>query len=138
MKCKNAQYIAKNIELNQEFSFSHPSTKLKMNKIYNSHYSGSPLWNLFGKGALNLESSYNRSVKVMLDLPYATHRSLVQPLTGDKHLKLVLIRRFVSFLEMIKKSGKRAVNMLMMESMKDVISVTGSNMRNIMILVGKR
>ena len=137
LKCKNAQYIAKNIELNQEFSFSHPSTKLKMNKIYNSHYSGSPLWNLFGKGALNLESSYNRSVKVMLDLPYATHRSLVQPLTGDKHLKLVLIRRFVSFLEMIKKSGKKAVNMLMRESMKDVRSVTGSNMRNIMILVGK-
>ena len=52
-------------------------------------------------------------------------------------MKLVLIRRFVSFLEMIKKSGKRAVNMLMMESMKDVRSVTGSNMRNIMILVGK-
>ena len=137
IKVKNAQYKAKNIELNQEFSFAHPSTKLRINKIYNSHYSGSPLWDLFGTGALTLESSYNRSVKVMLDLPYATHRSLIQPLTGDQHIKLVLIRRFVGFMEKIQNSGKSALQMLRMEAMKDVRSVTGSNLRNIMLLVGK-
>ena len=81
MSVKNAQYINKNIELNQEFFFAHPFTKIKVNKIYNSHFYGSPLWNLFGSGALRIESSYNRSVKIMLDLPYATHRSLIQPLT---------------------------------------------------------
>ena len=30
---KNAQYITKNIELNQEFSSAHPITKLRINKI---------------------------------------------------------------------------------------------------------
>ena len=40
MVTKNAQYVAKNIELNQEFSFAHPNTKMKINQIYNSHYSG--------------------------------------------------------------------------------------------------
>ena len=44
IKVKNAQYIGKNLELNQEFYFSHPFTKLKLNQIYNSHYSGSVLW----------------------------------------------------------------------------------------------
>ena len=77
MNEKNAQYISKNIELNQEFSFADPFTKLKMNNIYNSHYYGSPLWDLFGVGAVQVESTYNRSVKVMLDLPFDAHRCLI-------------------------------------------------------------
>ena len=48
MRVKNAIYVEKNIELNQEFFFAHQVTKLTMNKIYNPHYSGNPLWNLFG------------------------------------------------------------------------------------------
>ena len=106
-----------------------------INWIWN--YSGSPLWNLFGPGALTLESSYNRSVKVMLGLPFATHRSLIQPLTGDQHLKIVLIKRYLGFIEKIKNSDKAALKMLMMEARSDVRSVTGANLRNIMILVGK-
>ena len=137
MKMKKAQYIDKNVELNQEFHFAHPSTKFKVNQIYNSHFYGSPLWNLFGPGALAIESSYNRSVKVMLDLPFATHRSLIEPLTGETHVKLVLIRRYLGFIEKIKSSNKAPLKMLMKEAMLDVRSVTGGNMRNIMLLVGK-
>ena len=91
MNEKNGQYINKNIELNKELSFADPFTKLKLNKIYNSHYYGSPLWDLFGVGAVQIESSYNRSVKVMLDLPFGTHRYLIQPLTSEEHVKVVLV-----------------------------------------------
>ena len=73
----------------------------------------------------------------MLDLPYATHRSLIQPLTDTAHVKLVLIKRFLGFIQKIRNSEKKALNMLMLEAMKDVRSVTGSNMRNIMLLLGK-
>ena len=106
---KNAMYIEKNIELNQEFCFAHPSTKLTTNKIYNSHYSSSPLWNLFGSGAMRIESSYNRSVKIMLGLPFATHRCLIQPLTGEKHIKMVLISRYLGFIKKIASHKKKAV-----------------------------
>ena len=138
MKVKTAQYISKNMELNQEFYFTHPSTKLKINLIYNSHYSGSPIWNLFGPGSLRIQSSYNRSVKVMLDLPLSTHRSLIQPLTGVEHVKLSLIKRFLGFLDKIRCSNKKALNMLLQEAMMDVRSVTGANLRNIMLLVDKK
>ena len=137
MRVKNAAYVEKNIELNQEFFFTHPSTKLTMNRIYISHYSGSPLWNLFGVGAKRIESSYNRSVKIMLDLPYATHRCLIEPLTGERHVKKVLISRYLGFMEKIASSKKRAVKMLMETAKKYVRSVTGHNFRNIMLLVGK-
>ena len=100
IRVNKANYVTKNIELNQEFSWAHPATKIKMNNIYNSHFYGSVLWNLFGSGALSIESSYNMSVKVMLDLPWATHRSPIQPLTGEVHVKLVL--RFLIFLEKIE------------------------------------
>ena len=137
MNIKKAQYISKNIELNQEFHFSHPYTRLKLNSIYNSHCYGSPLWDLFGACAVQLESSYNRSVKVMLDLPYATHRSLIEPLTNEVHLRIVLVKRFLSFIQKIKSSGKPPLVMLLSEAISDARSTTGSNMRNIMLTVGK-
>ena len=73
----------------------------------------------------------------MLDLPYATHRNLIQPRTGEKHVKLILIKRFLGFMDKIAKSGKAALQMLMSETKKDARSVTGSNFRNIMLLLGE-
>ena len=137
MRVKNAKYIGKNIELNQEFFFAHPETKIKINQIYNSSYYSSPLWDLFGNGARKLESSYNRSVKIMLGLPYDTHRCLIEPLTDIKHVKKLLITRFLGFMENIKKNKKEALKMLMNTAMEDVRSVTGKNYREIMLLTGK-
>ena len=48
IRVKRANFISKNIELNQEFDFSHPLTKVKLNLIYNFHFTGSPLWDLCG------------------------------------------------------------------------------------------
>ena len=73
MNIKKAKYISNYIKINQEFHFSSPETKLKINEIYNYSWFGSVLYNLFSPGAVRLESSYNRSVKCMLDLPLATH-----------------------------------------------------------------
>ena len=137
MRIKNAIYIEKNCELNQEFHFPHPVTRLRVNQIYNSHFSSSPLWNLFGIGARRIETSYNRSVKIMLDLPYGTHRYLIEPLTSTMHVKRVLINRFLGFMDKISKSEKKAIKMLMETSKRDVRSVTGRNYREIMILLGK-
>ena len=83
-------YVEKNIDLNQEFYFAHSDTKLAINKIYNSHFSGSPLWDLFGIGARNIETSYNKSVKYMLDLPYATHRYLIESLNWCGVMKMMI------------------------------------------------
>ena len=47
IKEKRARYISRNNELLQEFSFAHPRTKFQINKIFNSHFSGQVLWDLF-------------------------------------------------------------------------------------------
>ena len=35
---KRAAMIAKNVELNQEFHFGHPTSRIRINQIYNSHF----------------------------------------------------------------------------------------------------
>ena len=67
MKVKRAAF--KNIELNQEFSFCHPSVKDRINQIYNLHFTGSVMLDLFSKEAIMLENSWNTSLRVMFDLP---------------------------------------------------------------------
>ena len=51
MKEKRAQYIQRNNELMQEFSFEHSYTKCNINAIFNSHFTGSVLWDLFRTGS---------------------------------------------------------------------------------------
>ena len=95
------QYVSKNIEINQEFKFSAAKTRLEINSIYNSSWYGSTLWNLFGADSIKIESSYNRSIKYSMNLPYSTHRYLIEPLSERRHLKWLLISRFLDFMTKI-------------------------------------
>ena len=134
---KRAKFVTKNIELNQEFYFSDPETRFNINQIFNSHYTGSPLWNLFSSEAIRLESSYNRSIKIMFDLPYDTHRHLIEPITDTRHVRIILLKRFMNFIQQIRKSTKMLPK-LMLDLIKcDVKSTTGSNLRNILLQTRK-
>ena len=134
---KSARYIGRNMELNQEFSFAHPQTKIHVNQIYNYHFTGSPLWNLFSREAEMLENSYNSSVRHMFDLPRESHRYFVEGLTEGPHLKSTLIKRFLSFTEQIMRSTKSALKSIFNLVKYDTQSVTGYNLRKIMLLVNK-
>ena len=137
MKRKRAQYISKNNEIRQEFQFCHPLAQFHVNQIYNSSFTGSPIWNLFCRESEMLEKSWNTSVRVMFGLPFNTHRYFIQPVSGKKHLKNILLSRFLSFLVQIKKTCKKLPGYLLDMIKQDVRSTTGANLRNIMRLVGK-
>ena len=137
VKIKRAQYINKNIELRQEFHFASSRTLMQVNEIYNFHFTGSPLWDLFGTQMKSLESSYNLSVKNMFGLPLATHRGLICTVTGKSHLRNILFLRFVNFVRNVQSSHKRVPRMFMNHVLEDVNSVTGSNMRNILLQTDK-
>ena len=57
---KKARYIAKNIEINQEFHFCSFETKLTINAIYSSSWFGCVIYDLFSPAAVRLESAYNQ------------------------------------------------------------------------------
>jgi hypothetical protein len=110
---------------------------LEINQIYNSHFTGSQLWDLGSREVQKLESTYNRSVKIMLDLPWATHRYFIEPLTGEPHVSRVLIRRYLSFVNKLEMSPKHPLKTLLDIAREDVRSITGSNLRRIMLLSGR-
>ena len=137
MSIKRARYIDRNNELQQEFFFAHPETKVKVNRIYNTHFTGSPLWDLFSRESEMIENTYNVSIRAMFDIPRQTHKYFIEPLTQQKHLKALLIRRFLSFIEQIKKCPKDVVKVVLNTIKHDVASTTGSNLRNILLMMGK-
>ena len=134
---KRARFITKCVELDQEFHFASGRTKLELNSIYNFHFTGSPIWNLFCKSAVALESTYNRSVKSMFNLPIETHRNLIESVTRRNHLRTVLMSRFTNFLKQVSNSQKIVPKMLLSAIKYDARSVTGSNIRKILLLSGK-
>ena len=137
VKIKRAQYVTKNIELNQEFYFSNSETKFKINQIYNSHYTGSPLWDIFSPEVKQFEGSYNKSIKIMFDLPLDTHRNLIEPISGTSHVKIVLQKRFLSFIDQILKSKKRLPKLMLNVIKDDIRSTTGKNLRGILLQTNK-
>ena len=137
IRIKRARFIQKNCEINQEFHFCHPSSKLQLNQIYNSSFTGSPLWDLFSKSSENLEKTYNTSVRLMYDLPRESHCYLIEPVSGNPHLKFVLLKRFLKFREQVFSCSKTTMKSMFEICQHDARSVTGSNFRKLMLLCEK-
>ena len=69
----------------------------------------------------------------MADLPYATHRYLIEPVSGQQHMSITLIRNFLNFINRIKQSSKPVLRHLYSIVKADVRTTTGSNLRNILL-----
>ena len=128
---KRAQFIQRNNEICQEFSFAHPKTKVKLNSIYNSHFTGSPIWDLFSTEAGMIESTWNVAIRKMYKLDRTTHRYFVEPLSEMQHIKWSLVKRFINFRHKILESSKGQLKNLFMVAKKDCRSTTGRNIRHI-------
>ena len=135
LEFKKGMFIQTAMDINQEF-FSLPSElKMKMCELYNSHFNGSPIWKLESKEALHLFAAWNKNIKVIFDLPWATHRWVLEEITG-KSLKMMLLKRFLKFVNTIAKSSKPCLKFLLARVSLDVRSVTGSNMRSVLLSTG--
>ena len=105
--------------------------------VYNSHFSGSSLWDLFGREVEMLENSWNLSMRIMYDLPVETHRYFVEAISEKPHAKTIMIKNFLRFCELILKSKKEALKSVFQTVSRNVHSQTGKNLRKIMLLMNK-
>ena len=79
MREKRARFIQKNNELCQEFSYADPITKMKLNSIYNSHFTGSPLWDLFCREAETIYQTWNVVIRKMFKLHHSWPTNRIRP-----------------------------------------------------------
>ncbi len=126
---KRAAYIAKNNELNQEFHYADPNTKIWLNNVFNSSFYGAPLWDLFDRDFEKLEKSWNVSQRIMLTLPRRTHRYFIEPLSCTSHISKSIKDRFTGFVEKIRKSKKEVLRCMLRTIEHDCRSRTGRNLR---------
>ena len=130
---KRARYIQCNNELMQEFSFAHCRTKFFVNRIFNTHFYGSVLWNIYEKESNILFNSWSTSVRKMSRLSLKTHRYLIEPISRMKHIRSALIQRSVGFMKKLGSSRKNVLRDAFRIFSKDCRTTTGSNLRNILL-----
>ena len=131
---KRADYISKNNELIQEFHFAHPKTKIKINQIFNTHFYGAPIWDMFSSHFGKLEKTWNVSHRIMLSLPRRTHKYFIEPITNKPHIIKSLRRRFLRFVKSISQSRKSVLRNVLNLIQCDCRSVTGRNLRNLRLM----
>ena len=73
----------------------------------------------------------------MAGLPIQTHRYMMEPVLGKEHMKLKLLRNYLGFVNRIRNSSKSILKVLYKISSRDVRTVTGSNLRNILLLTNE-
>ena len=85
------------------------------------------------KEVVKLEKSWNVSVRRMFDLPRETHCYLIEAVSDQHHVKPILARRFLNFVNAIRTSTKHALRSLLKVVEYDTMSVTGRNLRSILL-----
>ena len=134
---KHAQYIDRNNELMQEFSFANRKTKTFINNVFNTSFYGSVLWDLHCKEADMLYNTWSISMRKMNCLERNTHRYFIEPISGTNHIKFALKKRFLNFTKKISSTKKRTAKNIFNLIKNDCRSTTGKNLRTITIECNK-
>ena len=93
--------------------------------------------NLFSDDFAKIEKTFNVSIRKMIDIPRETHKFFIEPLSQQTHIRTIIMKRFLSFTNQLIQSPKKMPKILFDTIKYDVTSTTGSNLRNIMLLVDK-
>ena len=117
----------------QEFSFTHSQTKAFINRVFNSHFYGSVLWNLCERESKMLYNTWSVSVRKMFRVDLKTHRHLIEPISRMQHIKSALRQRFIGFMKKLASSRKSVLRHAFQVFSKDCRTTTGSNVRNILL-----
>ena len=77
-------------------------------------------------------NSWSVSVRHMWKLPYETHRYFIEPL-GGMHAKIMILTRYITFVQSISKTTKKAALYLLQRTIYNQQTITGKNVRLILI-----
>ena len=117
--------------MNQEFECLDGEVQTKLLRIYNSHFTGSCLWDFDTHCFQMLTNSWNVNLRTMYNLPIQTHNWIVERISGDKHAKQLIFKRYIKFIESLEKNKRPSLQFLLKLVQRDQRCTTGSNLRHI-------
>ena len=106
---KRGKFIGKVNSLLQELHFADPNVIVKLLKAYCTSFYGSSLWDIYSPDVDRLFKSWNVSIINIFNVPYTTHRYLIEPLSDCPHPKTMLSSRYVKFTQSLVASTKPSV-----------------------------
>ena len=83
------------------------------------------------------ESTFNRKIKLTLNLPHPTHRNILPVISHVKPLRTTLAKRFLTFVEKLRNSEKPVLPNTISLVENDTRTITGRNLRNILLLTDR-
>ena len=107
-------------------------SKLMAFRIFATSFYGSPVWSLNSEEHQKLFRSWNTVVKIIWDLPYATHTRFIESLTEVPHLKSMLHSRYIGFISNLNDSKKPQLKMLFNSCQLNQLSNTGRNISELL------
>ena len=129
---KRGKFIGKVNSLMQEFHFASPSVMMKLINVYTTSFYGSPLWDLLSADCQRIYSSWNVTVRNILNLERSTHRFMIEPLSGCLHPQAMLESRYFSFYSGLVNSSKFCVRYLARLAERDMRTVMGRTLNYIL------
>ena len=130
---KMALFITRSTEVRETFSFAAPVEVLSAVKVYTCDFYGAMLWDLFDENTEKLYRSWNTCIKLVWNVPRATHTYFLEHMlgTGFSHIRTDIIGRFCNYFKRMLESTSGEVRILANIVGRDVRSTTGKNLWNI-------
>ena len=129
---KRAIFFQKVHELKQAYGFYNPRIICEIIHIFACSFYGSPLWSLNSEEHMKLNRSWNTVIKMVWDLPYATHRRFLESLTDIPHLQSMLHGRYIGFIENLSMTKKPHLQILFNICLHNQSCNTGQNVSYLM------
>ena len=127
--CKRAILFDKVHQIMQQFGYLAPELVVKLLSVYSTALYGSSLWQLNSGEHLQLNRSWNTAMKIIWDLPFATHTRFLESLTVVPHLESVLNGRYLGFVNNLLHTAHPLLGLLFSSCKDNVSTQTGQNIR---------
>ena len=124
-------FIGKFHSLCQLLKNKDPIIYIKFIKVYLIDFYGSNLWNFYDIYSQKFYTTWNRMIRNVFNLPFQSHRYLIEPMSGIPHLKTMIVDRFLKFHNSILNCSKSITRNLAKIQAVDCRSDFGRNIQNI-------
>ena len=130
------QLIGKFHNLRQQIGQQDPLVMMSLVNIYLLSLYGSNLWDLSSIESYRIDTTFNKLVKNVFNIPYDTHRFIVENISGVKHIRSKLVKRFRNFYHQLITCGKSEIIQLVRLKEHDQRSIFGRNCTKVITMTG--
>jgi hypothetical protein len=130
---KRGAFIGKINSLLQEFHHVNPDVFIRLMNTYATSLYGSNTWDIFSPDCERLYTSFNVTIRTVLNIDRCSHRYLIEPLSGCLHLKTMIASRYVTFYRSLINSKKMPVRFLARLAERDQRTVLGRTLSSLLL-----